>query len=1347
MKLLNCVLLFSLATSSFAGEDFSFHADFDKGTAATASQSQVKIIDKDVKNVVLKPGIEGQALFIGPETTIRYPLGDVLDPQEGTFSFWFNLKGDLKGGFSFRDLSFNADGQWGKMGCSPDNRNMTHTGSTRVTLHRGFISVNVFGKVMDYTLVKQVFSGEWHNLTFTWKSGRFCKLFIDGNLVKQRTFDKPVIGQISKDLILGRWGWRGFNGALDEIKIYKRELPQRELRHEIGKFRSLSLELWDYAAPTNTETEFRFNIKNISAKQVERQIEMNLDTFDIKLAPGESKRFTIKIRPDKPGPFMIVHKENGQVFNKFECYAFPAREIPSDKSSEVFVQEIDCTKDLPADQFGESAKTVVKNGFRELADLKPGAGFAYRMSVANPGKPHWLEIEYPDNATRTYVVNVFPSKFNRIYTNTLDTIGIITGGDYPLSGKLQTKRLLFWPDSKELAVAVMAYRKSDHEEGPAIAKLRLYEQVGSLPEAEASTTGRSIGLWQEDPSMLANLWFNNVANYADFDLNYWYIKYSRIISYMKYMGINSWTLQTADYFGDVTLMKNNLPNGSYHLSLNGRVPGWDELGASMLNAEDFSFFSRMNVHPVRDRALAPWFQALLPEGTKQTEIMMINSDGHDEFAVNPHHPAVKAAFKKLLCAYRDKYKVFPNYRGMNAPVFKLAKLKSNYGDWTIGLFEKETGINIPCKQPRERYEWLMREKRTEWIKWRSEKSTETLREYAEAFTENGKNGLILQAWLGVREFLKGIETWPNYNQDAALLECGIDLRNLSKLKNVDLVPLPLPDYSRKQDKNSNQPYMMYSKTQQELFKAAGLKSVNIFRLSNLEIWPGMSKVPIKYWRPAGTNWADGRCLSFSTPLPPSRYTLDSLLHFVAEYDVSQILHGWWGCPENGEHEGFRKFYTAFRNIPEGDFELIKGTNDPVAIRAGEKGFYLVNREPYPVTLSGKIDGKDFVRKLEASALVYETRPSKPVFSEVFCKIPDSEKDELESCVEHLKNFVDGSSEEFKFAVAEMDKAFTEGRFSQVRHLKLTAAVREILQRSKVEVLTDYDYKTRKLKVSVRNMAATAFTGKVKVNSPYKAWHVKDAVKTVEGLKPGQRADLEFLSADKDEKLPHWGFRYTVTLIEPSKSSSYEYSIRFGTPATPAADAPKWGYINYQCHRTKKEVPGLPAPEAVKFSATYSSQWNSDGFKLKVNVRKDGFFPPQEQGNMWKDDSIQVYFDQKCSTHAKQVGYDADDVVFQVGLLNGKAEVWRETGKLGVVNVPVQITPQKGVVSYEVFFPKELLPQVVFDQGRSIGFAILINGKLTDVHGNLVKVDLTSAFGGNPYLHPERWNKISFTSGK
>ena len=101
---------------------------------------------------------------------------------------------------------------------------------------------------------------------------------------------------------------------------------------------------------------------------------------------------------------------------------------------------------------------------------------------------------------------------------------------------------------------------------------------------------------------------------------------------------------------------------------------------------------------------------------------------------NPLHPRVQQAILGVVKEIVDNYGKSPAFKGISlnmwhATITWFAHLRSGYDDYTINLFEKETGIKIPVSQQApdrfsKRYEYLTKNHLDTWITWRCGKVKE-----------------------------------------------------------------------------------------------------------------------------------------------------------------------------------------------------------------------------------------------------------------------------------------------------------------------------------------------------------------------------------------------------------------------------------------------------------------------------------------------------------------------------------------------------------------------------------------------------------------------------------------------
>lgn len=103
---------------------------------------------------------------------------------------------------------------------------------------------------------------------------------------------------------------------------------------------------------------------------------------------------------------------------------------------------------------------------------------------------------------------------------------------------------------------------------------------------------------------------------------------------------------------------------------------------------------------------------------------------------NPLHPEVQQAVRAVVRELGQKYGAHQAFKGISinfwAPtIVWFGSLHSGYDDYTVGLFEKETGIKVPVgatdpKRFSKRYEFLCFQCRSAWIEWRCRKVHELI---------------------------------------------------------------------------------------------------------------------------------------------------------------------------------------------------------------------------------------------------------------------------------------------------------------------------------------------------------------------------------------------------------------------------------------------------------------------------------------------------------------------------------------------------------------------------------------------------------------------------------------------
>jgi len=448
------------------------------------------------------------------------------------------------------------------------------------------------------------------------------------------------------------------------------------------------------------------------------------------------------------------------------------------------ITTIDCTIDQPADRYFSTGDARVVDGpagrYREAAG-KPLSRFGYRFRIARVGHPHLAVIRYPDDKRRFMCV-MDGTSFD------LST-GITTGFAYPLSGRMQGIRQVFWPRWKDCTLVFMTW---GHDEPAAVASIEIHE-LDALPALETPTVEgtstlprRELGIQYEDPcygrvsgegAVTTTDWVERVIAYARHTgqtlLTYplaWYHgpqwpsqcepadAFGVVVAPDRKQYIR-WTTHPADwvapmlerfereglaFVGALTLLRLGSLMQQMNTDLGAIREGADTINNMLWNGQvQAGTMDWTSTYNARN------FPALVAAGGKHAAAdtpppLVYGEKRGNEVDVpchagpifNPLHPTVQQAVRAVVRELAERYGSYAAFKGISinlwAPtIVWFGSLHSGYDDYTAGLFTKETGITIPV-EPRDpgrftkRYEFLTFQCRPAWIDWRCRKIHELI---------------------------------------------------------------------------------------------------------------------------------------------------------------------------------------------------------------------------------------------------------------------------------------------------------------------------------------------------------------------------------------------------------------------------------------------------------------------------------------------------------------------------------------------------------------------------------------------------------------------------------------------
>ncbi len=661
---------------------------------------------------------------------------------------------------------------------------------------------------------------------------------------------------------------------------------------------------------------------------------------------------------------------------------------------------LDCTQALPADSFYEVGRTSVVNSpcgsYREAAP-DAHSRFGYRFSVNNPGMLHLMVIRYPDDKRRFMCVNDGAG-----YDL---TTGVTSGIRDAVSGSMKTIYNFFRPRWKDASVTFSSWGRG---EPAAVCEFAVYE-VGELPVHSVACekdNRRSFGIQYEDPCGIA---------LAEGSLNFkeW-LDY--LTEYMKFTGQNRLIYPVNWYDGpiipvdcqpwvrqkDYTAMLDDTREIIHNENLWGEIIGnkcehaeefqtfdnWAEILLERFAKENLKFtgsltllrlgnlFKNMNCDMESVRNGADTYNSITASGGIRTAPndwtgSLAHGDvaGNDPSAgpvFNCLHPEVRRQVKEYFAELADRLSAYPAFEGLSVNLWHatflwFANLNSGYDDCTVGLFEKETGINLnidPTDPQRftKRSEILLEKYREEFIQWRCGKVRDFLCELRDILTAR-------------RADLKlGFTVWNEtsffrvYGEKDALSQYGIRKSNyecyreggfdLALFENEPNIEVSVEENSMRDcdcwdsDGTDTEPEkshmfsdfaMLDRETQHALYAAK--RPVGF----HFDCW-------VEAWRYSG----DDPCwfpvnFAITSAFRSEPYFSEWLIHALAAYDARSCTAG--GLYLNKSHAAQQwAFAREYRKLADVHFETF--AQDPVTVRwamdGGETCVYLVNCEPYEI---------------------------------------------------------------------------------------------------------------------------------------------------------------------------------------------------------------------------------------------------------------------------------------------------------------------------------------------------------------------------------------------------------------
>ncbi len=722
-----------------------------------------------------------------------------------------------------------------------------------------------------------------------------------------------------------------------------------------------------------------------------------------------------------------------------------------DPSKNRLVYRIDCTQDYPPEHYFESGGAQVVDSaagqYRESGPA-PSALFGYRFSIEDVGTPHLLVVRYPDDKRRFMCI---------MDGTTYDaSTGVFTNWAQPLTGAMQEVRQVFWPRWKDCSLLFLTWGEG---EPAAAASIEIWE-LDDLPPQEIpgdpnDGSRRELGIQYEDPcgiglaegSMNREQWMDRLIAYARYSgqslLAYpmaWYhgplfpserepSGAMEVVAAPDRSLYSRWTSQPVDWYatlleqfereglsfqGSLTLMRLGSLMENMNIDLDAIKKGADTYNNMLWNdcvqesTRDWTpLYSVINFKAIaevlKEKPYIEPYGGDLPPFAYGERFNPAYPMGP---MFNPLHPVVQEAILGFVEEIGKRYAKFPAFKGISFNMYAscmpwFGSLRSGYDDYSVRLFEVETGITVPvdAQAPNrfsQRYAFLTQVCRPAWVAWRCQEVRELFGKIHRALTA-ARPDLRVTVTLWSETVIMGLlgpasashQLYARLATVDLYREAGIDMDLYHDLPGLEVDV----EQGNPRDRGGHPPNptggvnltaeqaCMYRDfdflDQESLHAESHLPRPGVFIFNCwVESWgkhtwalpqpddlnaaelaimdgqpaEGMFRINSEY--PEQGFWWDSQW-RITHSFPGGVHFMEPYAHAVAELDACRITRGGLFL-DKAHSEALQRFARTYRALPRERFGTIGATTDPVAVRTllhdGTRYLYAINRDYYPVAL-------------------------------------------------------------------------------------------------------------------------------------------------------------------------------------------------------------------------------------------------------------------------------------------------------------------------------------------------------------------------------------------------------------
>jgi hypothetical protein len=648
---------------------------------------------------------------------------------------------------------------------------------------------------------------------------------------------------------------------------------------------------------------------------------------------------------------------------------------------------------LPPQPVGSGAMKTRKHLERTWVELPPSGWQAYPLTVAAPGQPHILEIEYPSDLEQTLGISIVePNAAGQV-----GPIGLDSGIDVPPPAPahqpgISRHRLIVWPSTRAPLV-LMVNRRDDR---PAVfGKFSILAGPAELPPLEVDsapsrTPTRSLAAYYDKPLLAENFSASRavdpVTGRCLSDWQTFLEAGRRLVEVLQHTGQNAAIITVASDGSAIYPSQLLQPTPKYDTGLffeGGQDPLrkdvlellfrlCDRTGIQLIPAVQFAApLPQLEAERLAGGADAIGLEPLGPDGRTWLE----RNGARRGLGVyyNALDERVQTAMRQVVAELAERYGHHASFGGISVQLGAesyavLPDETCSYDPATLDAFAREAAVELPAAGENSlaaQTEFLHGDGEAAWLKWRTQRLTSLFAAMRDTVRQTrGSAHLYLATGdlLGGRQVQLALRPAlpPRSDPELIFRLMGLDFQQLAGDGIVvprpqRIVPAPIPVRDFHQHWN-----------QADALDAIFLHGGRATALHFLE--PAPLRLPdfdaVSPFGPAKTHtW-----LVAQIPPAGSAYR-ERFARSLARLDAPLIIDGGWMLPLGQEAE-LAPLAKTFRRLPAEAFAPVKPATHSdhdceVVVRTlqhgGKTTFYAVNAAPWPVELALDFSSPETVR--------------------------------------------------------------------------------------------------------------------------------------------------------------------------------------------------------------------------------------------------------------------------------------------------------------------------------------------------------------------------------------------------